>query len=47
MIRHSRTALEPLARYQVAETATWPQAAYSGNRIFVKDLTSVTLWTVD
>jgi outer membrane protein assembly factor BamB len=47
VIRNSRTGFEPVTRYQVAATDTWPQAAYSANRIFVKDLTSVTLWTVD
>ena len=45
--RNSKTAFEPLHRYKVAEAATWTQAAYSGNRVFVKDVTSLSLWTLN
>lgn len=45
--RASQTAFEPLKRYIVAESATWAQPALSGNRIFIKDVNSVTLWTLD
>jgi len=45
--RNSKTAFEPLHRYKVADTATWPQAAYSGNRVFVKDVSSLALWTLN
>jgi outer membrane protein assembly factor BamB len=38
--------LTPIRRYKVAEQPTWAQPAVSGNRIFVKDLTSLALWTV-
>jgi outer membrane protein assembly factor BamB len=41
------TAFNPLRRYKVSETATWAQPAISGNRIFVKDLTTVALWTIE
>jgi outer membrane protein assembly factor BamB len=44
--RASRAAFEPLKRYTVADGATWAQPAISGERIFVKDVTSLTLWTV-
>jgi outer membrane protein assembly factor BamB len=44
--RASPTAFEPLKRYTVAESATWAQPAISGKRIFVKDVNSLTLWTV-
>ena len=44
--RASRRGFEPVARYTVAESATWAQPAISGNRIFVKDTTSLTLWTI-
>jgi outer membrane protein assembly factor BamB len=47
VIRHSRTAFEPITRYQVATSATWAQPALSGNRIFVKDVSSLTLWTLE
>ena len=45
----SRTGFEPITRYRVAaeETfSTWAQPAISGNRIFIKDLTSIALWTI-
>jgi outer membrane protein assembly factor BamB len=45
--RASRTAFEPLKRYIVADSATWAQPAISGNRIFIKDVNSLTLWTID
>ena len=45
--RASQVALEPLKRYTVAESATWAQPTLSGKRIFVKDVSSLTLWTVD
>jgi hypothetical protein len=43
--RGSQTAFEPLRRYTVATSETWAQPAISGNRVFVKDVTSLTLWT--
>jgi len=45
--RNSKTAFEPLHRYKVADAATWTQAAYSGNRVFVKDVSSLALWTLN
>ncbi len=45
--RPSRTAFEPVQRYTVAKSATWAQPTVSGNRIFVKDISSLTLWTLD
>jgi outer membrane protein assembly factor BamB len=45
--RASRRAFEPIVRYTVADKATWAQPAISGNRIFVKDTTSLTLWTTE
>ncbi len=44
--RSSRAAFEPVARYAVATSATWAQPAISGNRVFVKDVSSITLWTL-
>jgi outer membrane protein assembly factor BamB len=43
----SRTAFEPVKRYTVADSATWAQPVVSGNRIFIKSASSLTLWTVD
>lgn len=45
--KSSRTGLEPLRRYTVADAATWAQPAISGNRLFVKDVSTLTLWTVE
>ena len=45
--RRSATAFEPLKRYKVAETETWSQPAISGNRIFIKDVSSLYLWTLN
>ena len=45
--RSSRTGFEPLKRYTVADSATWAQPAISGNRVFVKDVSSLTLWTLN
>lgn len=45
--KSSPTGLETIRRYTVAEDATWAQPVLSGNRIFVKDLTTLSLWTVN
>jgi outer membrane protein assembly factor BamB len=45
--RNSKTGFEPLHRYKVSDSATWTQAAYSGNRVFVKDVSSLALWTLN
>jgi hypothetical protein len=45
--RSSRTGFTPLKRYIVADSATWAQPAISGSRIFIKDASSVALWTVE
>jgi outer membrane protein assembly factor BamB len=47
VLRSSTTAFEPLKRYKVADSETWTQPAISGNRIFVKDVSSLALWTVN
>jgi outer membrane protein assembly factor BamB len=38
---------EILRRYTVAESATWAQPVLSGQRIFVKDVSSISLWTLN
>ena len=47
MAKASQTAFELVKRYKLADSATWTQAAYSGNRIYVKDVTNLTLWTLN
>jgi outer membrane protein assembly factor BamB len=39
--------LQELTRYTVADAATWAAPVISGNRIFVKDTSTLALWTVD
>ena len=43
----SRSGFEPIVRYIVADSATWAQPTISGNRIFVRDVSSLSLWTFD
>ena len=43
----SRTGFEPVQRYEVAESATWTQPTLAGNRVYVKDVETLTLWTVE
>jgi outer membrane protein assembly factor BamB len=47
VFRGSPTAFEPVRRYTVAESETWTQPTISGNRIFVKDVSNLTLWTLN
>lgn len=47
VVRSSRTGFEPVARYEVATSETWAQPAISGNRVFVKDVSTLSLWTLD
>jgi outer membrane protein assembly factor BamB len=42
----NKEAFTPLKRYKVADAATWAAPAISGNRIFVKDVSTLALWTV-
>jgi outer membrane protein assembly factor BamB len=43
----SKTGFEQIKKYKVAEGETWAEPSLSGNRIFVKDLNNVTLWTLN
>jgi outer membrane protein assembly factor BamB len=45
--KSSRTGFEPVKSYSVAESATWAQPAISGRRIFIKDVSSLALWSLD
>src|SRR4029453_6019326 len=44
--RASRKAFDPITRYVVADSATWAQPVISGDRIFIKDVSALTLWTL-
>jgi outer membrane protein assembly factor BamB len=45
--RSSVAGFEPVHRYTVADSATWAQPAMSGHRLFVKDVSTLALWTID
>ena len=47
VVPHSRTEFAPVQRYELADSATWTLPTISGNRLFVKDIESLTLWTVE
>jgi outer membrane protein assembly factor BamB len=44
--RVSASDVQELKRYKVADAATWAAPVISGNRVFVKDVSSLTLWTI-
>jgi outer membrane protein assembly factor BamB len=44
--RSSQTGFEPLKRYTIADSATWTQPAISDNRVFIKDVTSLAMWSL-
>ena len=45
--RSTPGGFEPLKTYTVADSATWPAPAISGNRIFVRDIDTLALWTLN
>lgn len=44
--RANPKGFELVKRYTVAKSATWARPTISGNRIFIKDASSLTLWTI-
>jgi hypothetical protein len=47
VFRRGATAFEPIRRYTVADSATWAAPAIVGNRMFVKDVSNLTLWVIE
>ncbi len=47
VLNASRAGLEEVERYTVADSATWTQPTLSGKRLFVKDVSTLTLWTLE
>lgn len=47
VMKAGRAAMNVVKRYDVADSATWAQPAISGNRLFVKDLSHLTLWALE
>jgi outer membrane protein assembly factor BamB len=45
--RANPAGFEPLKTYTVATSATWAAPTISGNRIFVKDVDTLALWTLN
>jgi outer membrane protein assembly factor BamB len=45
VFRPGPTAFDMVKRYKVADTESWTQPTISGNRIFVKDVSTLALWT--
>lgn len=47
VVRANPKRFEILKRYTVADSATWAQPVLSGSRVFVKDVSNISLWTLD
>lgn len=47
VVSASRTGLDVVERYDVADSSTWTQPTLAGNRLYVKDISTLTLWTLD
>lgn len=47
VVRSTLTGFEPVRRYTVADSATWAQPVISGNRVFVKDVSTLALWMLN
>src|SRR5262245_2253180 len=45
--RANPARFEPLQTYSVADSATWAQPTVSGDRLYVKDVSWLTLWTLN
>jgi outer membrane protein assembly factor BamB len=46
VLKASRTEMNVVRRYDVADSQTWAQPAISGGRVYVKDVAHLTLWTL-
>jgi outer membrane protein assembly factor BamB len=47
VMKASRTEMNVVKRYDVADSQTWAQPAISGSRVYVKDVSQLTLWTLN
>ena len=47
VIARDRAQFNPVQRYEVADSETWTAPTLSGDRLFVKDVLTLTLWTLD
>ncbi len=46
VMKASRAGMNVVRRYEVADSQTWAQPAISGGRVYVKDVSHLTLWTL-
>ncbi|HEX6163227.1 MAG TPA: PQQ-binding-like beta-propeller repeat protein [Vicinamibacterales bacterium] len=47
VVRGNPKQFEIVKRYDVADSATWAQPVLSGQRLFIKDLSTISLWTLN
>lgn len=47
VLRITPAGSQPVQRYDLSEVDTWTQPVISGNRVFIKDVTSLALWTLN
>ena len=45
--RATPAGYQPIRTYSVADSATWAQPTISGDRLFVKDVSSLTMWAMN
>jgi outer membrane protein assembly factor BamB len=46
VMKPSRTEMTVVKRYDVADSPTWAQPTVAGSRVYVKDVSQLTLWTI-
>ena len=47
VLRANPKQMEVLKRYEVAQSATWAQPVLAGQRVLIKDLSAISLWTLN
>jgi outer membrane protein assembly factor BamB len=47
VLRANPKQMEVITRYEVAQSATWAQPVLAGQRVLIKDLSAISLWTLD
>jgi outer membrane protein assembly factor BamB len=47
VMRANPKQMEVLKRYEVAQSATWAQPVLAGQRVLIKDLSAISLWTLN
>ena len=46
VMKANRTAMNVVKRYDLSDNETWAQPTISGDRVYVKDISNLTLWTL-